>query len=238
MKVTYIYHSCFSVELEKVQLVFDYYKGKLDGLSPNKPVYFFASHKHRDHFNMELFRCLDESYDVRYVLGSDIKLNAKYMERNGYDPAILDRTLRVAKNTEYNLENGLRIRTLKSTDSGVAFIVECEGIKLYHAGDNNPWCFITNEDTDNMHQEEEYLKQLMTIKGEHFDVAFIPLDYRQGGYYHLGMDYFMDMTDCDHVFPMHLWGYHKMCDEFIEKVSPSYSDQFVAVHHKNEEWIF
>ena len=41
---------------------------------------------------------------------------------------------------ETDVEIGnLKIRTLKSTDLGVAFMVETEGRRIYHAGDLNRW---------------------------------------------------------------------------------------------------
>ena len=36
-------------------------------------------------------------------------------------------------------DGAVRIRTLKSTDEGVAFLVEAEGKSIYHAGDLNWW---------------------------------------------------------------------------------------------------
>ena len=52
MKVTYIYHSSFAVELEKSMLIFDYYgKGDLPERPAGKQVYFLNSHSHPDHFS-------------------------------------------------------------------------------------------------------------------------------------------------------------------------------------------
>ena len=53
MKVTYLYHSGFAVELEKHIFVFDYMKGKLPDWDGRKEIIFFASHKHPDHFVMD-----------------------------------------------------------------------------------------------------------------------------------------------------------------------------------------
>ena len=50
MKVTYIQHSGFMVELEECVLVFDYYKGLLPSVSKDKKLYVFSSHHHHDHF--------------------------------------------------------------------------------------------------------------------------------------------------------------------------------------------
>ena len=60
LRVTYVWHSCFVVELDKSILVFDYFpkeavetvhfEGKMPELDANKHIYVFASHSHKDHF--------------------------------------------------------------------------------------------------------------------------------------------------------------------------------------------
>ena len=49
MKVTFIYHSAFLVELERCSLLFDWYGGDLPKIDRTKPLYVFASHHHGDH---------------------------------------------------------------------------------------------------------------------------------------------------------------------------------------------
>ena len=49
MKVTYLEHSGFLVELEDSCLLFDYYRGELPGLDPDKKMLVFVSHAHYDH---------------------------------------------------------------------------------------------------------------------------------------------------------------------------------------------
>ena len=44
MKITFIYHSSFAVELENCVLVFDYYgEGQLPTIPENKKIYFLNS---------------------------------------------------------------------------------------------------------------------------------------------------------------------------------------------------
>mgnify|MGYP000538470716 CR=1 FL=1 len=50
VKITYISHSCFAVELEHSVLVFDYYQGELPLWNPEKTIYVFVSHRHYDQF--------------------------------------------------------------------------------------------------------------------------------------------------------------------------------------------
>ena len=73
MRVTFLAHSGFFVELEGVCLLFDWWKGALPPLPSEKPLLVLASHRHEDHFNPEIFR-LDAD---AFLLGSDIRLTAR-----------------------------------------------------------------------------------------------------------------------------------------------------------------
>ena len=93
MKISYIYHSSFVVEEQlknghQMVLIFDYFEGKLPEFSPEAYLYVFASHKHGDHFNLCIFDLIKRYRNVTYILGNDIKLNEKYLVRNGVDPAV------------------------------------------------------------------------------------------------------------------------------------------------------
>ena len=56
MKITYIGHSGFFVEMEDACFLFDYYKGTIPETDGNKKMYVFVSHRHHDHYNEEIFR--------------------------------------------------------------------------------------------------------------------------------------------------------------------------------------
>ena len=73
------------------------------------------------------------------------------------------------------------VRTMKSTDEGVAFLVECGGKRIYHAGDLNNWVWSGEPEADNLRMSENYRLELEKMKGNHVDVAFVPLDPRQEG---------------------------------------------------------
>ena len=95
-KVIYLHHSGFAVELDRYVLVFD--ACVLDIYTPpaEKQLIVFASHKHQDHFQMKTLQWAEYiSKSTRYFLGTDIKLNEKYLERKGMEPSILQRMVRM-----------------------------------------------------------------------------------------------------------------------------------------------
>ena len=236
MKVTYLYHSGFAVELEKHIFVFDYMKGKLPDWDGRKEIIFFASHKHPDHFVMDIFQWFGKYENLRYVLGSDIKLSDKYLECNGVDPCVKTVITNTGKNRTLELGD-VKIETLRSTDEGVAFIVCTEGKTIYHAGDLNWWHWEGEADSWNTQMEKDYKKEISLIGGRHFDVAFVPLDPRLEWAYGLGMQEFLEHTDTDHVFPMHMWDDYRTIDKYKKSdKGRQYADKVMEISRPGQEY--
>lgn len=236
MKVTYLYHSGFAVELEKHIFVFDYMKGKLPDWDGRKEIIFFASHKHPDHFVMDIFQWFGKYENLRYVLGSDIKLSDKYLECNGVDPCVKTVITNAGKNRTLELGD-VKIETLRSTDEGVAFIVCTEGKTIYHAGDLNWWHWEGEADSWNTQMEKDYKKEISLIGGRHFDVAFVPLDPRLEWAYGLGMQEFLEHTDTDHVFPMHMWDDYRIIDKYKKSYKGrQYADKVMEISRPGQEY--
>ena len=85
MKVSYIDHSGFLVETGRCYYLFDYYRKKLPQLDCKKPIFVFASHRHPDHYNPEIFTLLQEMgmEQVTAVLSKDIS-RKKYPDAEAY----------------------------------------------------------------------------------------------------------------------------------------------------------
>ena len=207
MKIVYLYHDGFLVELERHILLFDYWKGGLPAADAGKSLLVFASHVHPDHFSFEIFRLSESSGNVHYFLGNDI--GRRFNERSFLKHGVSEEAYRQISFLKAGADadtDGCRIRTLKSTDTGVAFRISCEGREIFHAGDLNDWSFSGNSETENRTEKNSFRSILDGIRGAHFDTAFFPLDPRQEEHAFDGFDYFMRNTDTDEVFPMHRWG--------------------------------
>lgn len=206
MKVTYIEHSCFSVELQNVILIFDYFKGELPQFDENKTIYVFSSHNHHDHFDVSIFQLLKTYPKVKYMLSKDIKrkFGRKFFNNHGVENDVYDKIEFINVNQTCETLD-FKIETLRSTDEGVAFIVTAEDKTIYHAGDLNLWWWPNRDESDNQNAKENYEEEIEKIQNRHFDAAFVVLDPRQGEQFHLGFDYFMKNTDTDKVYPMHCW---------------------------------
>lgn len=208
MKLMYIYHSGFIIEMNECNLVFDYYKGDMENTNKDKKTYVFSSHAHRDHFNEDIFDLFKECKDVEYVLSDDISYKANGDEKITY----------VSPNNTYDI-GCLNIETLTSTDEGVAFIVNVEGKSIYHSGDLNWWTwhgYETEEEYETM--TKRYHNEIEKIKGRSFDLSMAVLDPRQERY-DWGIKYLLENMSTRYLCPMHLWDKYEYVDRFKKENS-------------------
>ena len=241
MKITYIAHSGFCVELEKHVLLFDYFTGELPSWDKEKTILVFASHKHQDHFNLRILELRKEYPHIHYFFGNDIKLKPDYLLHKKADPeALSDVTVMKAhEQTGYGGESqAVTVRTLKSTDEGAAFLVEAEGKTFYHAGDLNWWHWEGEPASWNRNMETGFRREIDSIAGERFDAAFVPLDPRLEAAYGLGMDYFLQKTSATHVFPMHMWEEYGYISKYKEtQTGRQHAAQIVDISRRGEEFM-
>ena len=94
-----------------------------------------------------------------------------------------------------------------STDEGVSFLVRFAGITLFHAGDLNLWHWRDESSiTEIEAAERAFYDCVAPIPPQKIDVAFFPVDPRQGSMYDAGAGYFI-MTVKPKIFiPMHFQG--------------------------------
>lgn len=234
MKITYIAHSGFSVELENQVLLFDYYTGELPQWDPEKLILIFVSHKHQDHFSHRIFELYAQYPNVHFFFGNDIRLNEKWYIGKGFDPAVREAVTRM-KGGEAVWFRDVRVQALRSTDVGVAFVVETEGKRFYHAGDLNWWHWEGEDPAWNRQMETEYKQETEKLRGKFFDAAFVPLDPRLGDAYDWGMNFFLSVAQARHVFPMHMWEEYAWIAKYKEsETGRQYRDVICDIHDRGE----
>lgn len=219
MKVKLIGHSGFRVELPEMTLLFDYSEGELPAADPAKPLFVFVSHAHEDHYSKKIFTYLSQTDDVTYFLSDDIPRGsvpekaADHVRFLGPDCALA--VSRLVYDPEAGRKRGktiLEIHTYRSTDEGIAFLIDAGKVRIYHAGDLNDWHWDEEDQAFNREQREGYTAALTKMKylvkrDNHVpDLAFVPLDSRLGEFFWMGMDEYMKAVGASHVFPMHIFG--------------------------------
>ena len=195
MRVTYLGHSGFLLEMEDALFLFDYYQGSLPEMDPEKTLFVFVSHVHYDHYNPDILKLRRQRQNIWYLFSDDVPM-----------PDEQKQVIRLSPEEERRV-NGIRVRTLPSTDEGVAFWIEYQGIVIYHAGDLNWWHWAGEGDSDNLAARDEYFKELERIPKTSMDIVFFPVDARQAVAREWGVKAFLEKFDVSTALvPMHAFG--------------------------------
>jgi len=232
-RVTFLQHSGFLAETPDAALLFDWWKGTLPEL-PSVPLVCFASHVHPDHFDPRIFALDDGKRDVTFVLSRDIRLTERNREKWGVSPAAAEKC-RFLRGGETMSLPGMTVEALHSTDAGVAFLVTAGGRTIYHAGDLNWWHWEGEDPGWNRNMECNFKRNIEPLRGRHIDVAFAPLDPRQGEAYDRGFRFLLELADIAHLFPMHQWGDFALTEKF-RRAYPQWAERVVPVERPGQSW--
>lgn len=216
LKLTYIFHSCFTLETDLCVLVFDYWMDRQGALrsilerSRHKHVYVFASHFHGDHFNRHIFEWRHICPNITFILSKDI------LKRRRAQQA--DADVWMVKGSTWE-DSHLHAMATGSNDSGVSWIVELEGRRIFHAGDLCNWYarFLSEEkvpetiisdefgEINPRAEEKRFLGELKDIRkiADKFDLVMFPVDGRIGNGYTLGARQFIERFQVGLFVPMH-----------------------------------
>lgn len=236
MKIYYIYHSGFIVESKSSFLIFDYYKNKKDIhedfdfkkllnniFKSSKDLYVFSSHSHQDHYNSEILSWGNEKENTYYILSSDIKLYTN-----------VNKIYTARKNEEIKINN-LIINTFGSTDEGISFLVNIDGMNIFHAGDLNWWKWMddTPEEEKEMGDAFKSIIKDIIIKDVVIDAAFFPVDGRLEKNYLSGGQYFIEQLEPKVFIPMHFWEDFTITENFKNSQNNTLTN-IVQINHNNE----
>lgn len=227
MKITYLDHSGFAITLPDAILVMDYYRDpshalhKILSRNPDKPVVFFASHRHPDHYNPGIFE-LAQDRQRTYILSNDVPARAipSTLNVQGMSPGDIVE----------NVPGCARIKAYGSTDVGISFfITTTDGKTIFHAGDLNLWHWKDEfTEAQQIKASQKFDHVLNRIKSEvsEINVAMFPVDPRQGQDFAEGAHRFLAAIKVDHFFPMHFWGDYKEACDF-----PAYAGSTATDYH-------
>ena len=214
----FLHHSGFMLELETMILVFDYYLDPLKRLEDrlektDKPVYFFVSHVHGDHFNRAIRKF--EKRASGYFLHRDCHL------------ALVDESLLHEMDVGETVDEGpLSVHMYGSTDAGGSYMVEAEGLTIFHAGDLNWWHWAGEGDSENREARDWFFRELSCIKEKEVDIAMLPVDARQQAAREWGVKAYLSHFSAGLLIPMHAFG---------QRWAPSY--EFRWLFPKQQMWI-
>jgi L-ascorbate metabolism protein UlaG (beta-lactamase superfamily) len=232
-KITYLFHSGFAVETDNCLLIFDYYQpnvqrrpdGKITGeYLKNKNVYVFSSHSHADHFDPAILDWTKDNPDITYILSSDIAVpaNENYHFLAPYQAF-------AAK--------GLSVKAFGSTDIGVSFLVEIDGLAIFHAGDLNWWHWKGDLEVNQQTAGKMFKAEIAKLIGTKIDIAFFPVDRRLEEFYAQGAEYFAAKIQPKLLLPMHFGRDFAATTAFAAKLQEA-AVKTVEINHKGQEFYF
>ncbi|MFC1492720.1 ankyrin repeat domain-containing protein [candidate division KSB1 bacterium] len=211
--VWYLGHSGYAVKTKNHLLVFDYFE---PGRAPDEPllanghidpeeikdqkVHIFVSHDHLDHFDREILDWQSSLNSVKYIFGWQFEDAPGYI--NLSEPR-----------TDKKIDN-MTVKTINHSFDGIpeaAFVVEVDGLVLYHSGDHgrggrNEQIFNSNID---------YLAEI----GVKPDLAFqCSSGAGQGNIALQGVRYFVDKLNPVISIPIHCGDMEYLLKEFADYV--------------------
>lgn len=248
MQIVFVHHSCFLVEIDDTVLIFDYFdgdrvkdfhfQGKIPTYAKDTKIFMFASHSHADHYDMDILRLADQYENIHYIFSKDIRISPNFLKKHGIAPQVRERVTFVKENANYEVGD-LKIETLRSTDAGVAFYVSYHGINLFHAGDLNDWRMEHVGELINGKMRRSYRHEINKLKKKPIHAAFVACDPRLGEYQFDGITYFLETTDAEYVFPMHMWQKYSELKDFKKKLTNKYmAERVMEISHENQSFLF
>lgn len=134
--IWYLGHSGWALKTQKNLIIIDFFEpDKLPvepllangRISPEElkdlKVMVLASHFHGDHYSPAIFEWKKAIPQITYVMG--------------FTPKDIDKNLYTAINPrEQKVIDGVKITAINSTDSGVGFFIQADGLSLFHPGDH------------------------------------------------------------------------------------------------------
>lgn len=237
MRINYLHHSAVSISLEQSLLIFDHYKavpGKrisdghvsMEDISTAQRVFVFASHSHHDHYDRSIFEWAAAGVPVTYILDDTVPA------AEAPEGAVF-----LSRGETYG-DGYIHVREFGSTDMGGSFYVECEGVRIFHAGDLNNWHWKDDGNEKYTRVMGKFFdRELRFLRQEvrEIDYAFFPVDKRIGRDYDEGADQFIEVMQPKVFIPIHFVDFADT-ERYRQKKLGS-GTQVLAVHRNGERLI-
>ena len=210
--IWFVTHSGWIAKTKDHLLVFDYWR---QNRNPDQPsiangminfdeigdldVIVLVSHVHRDHYSPEIFTWNDSIPNITYVMG--------------FDPHVPNEEYLVLEPRTITNVHGVEVTTIYSNDTGVGFLVEADGVTLFHPGDH------ANRQRD---FSGDYLDEIYYLKdlNKPIDIAFMPIsgcNFGDNEAVRLGIHKTFEILEPEIFFPMHSGDYSPNYMEFVEQ---------------------
>ena len=87
--------------------------------------------------------------------------------------------------------------------------------------------------------ETNYKNQIKKLAKKDINLAFVPFDPKLGMYQSLGMEYFLEHTNAEYVFPMHMWQDYSAIREYKKHITNlGMADRVIEIERENQVFPF
>ncbi|RPJ48164.1 MAG: MBL fold metallo-hydrolase, partial [Candidatus Latescibacterota bacterium] len=182
----------------------------------------FASHDHRDHLSPAIYEWNGAVKDLAYVFGCRA-------EGDGVPPYEQMEPRQTRK------VHGVKITTIQSTDSGVGFLVEADGMTIFHAGDHaNGMC----SGVCSFRDEIDWL----AAKGVRPDILMMPIrgcGLGDPDSVKAGVDYAIETLRPFAFVPMHAVDAENTLREFVEERADRFPEtRMYSPEHRGDRFRY
>lgn len=228
-------HSGWAVKTKGHFLIFD--AGNM-GRAPDQPslrngsiapgeirgedVTVFVSHEHGDHYDPGIFAWKGQVPRIRYVLGFRPS-NASMPNRTAAPaaaPQVRPEDYEYLAAGQVRQIDGMTVTTIESNDTGVGFVVEVDGVTIFHAGDH------ANRVRDLSGPFKPPIDRLVAQKIRP-DLAFLPVSgcgFGDQVAVRIGVEYQLAQLRPRVLVPMHAGRYGIRLRDFVTEVGGGYPD--------------
>ncbi len=221
--IWYLGHSGWAIKTKAHILLFDYTPAYGADINPTdlqgENVIVFASHQHIDHYEPDLEKWDAQLEAITYVYGW------RHPGKENVISAPPRETLQVGD---------LEVVTMRSTDAGVGFLVQVNGLILFHAGDHANW-----EDNEPGISYENEINHIAN-QTPYVDIAFLPVTSFAGvraPSITQGALYAITKLNPQVIFPMHGNGREHLYQAFAKDArAHNVKTPIICAEEVGEQW--
>jgi ankyrin repeat protein/L-ascorbate metabolism protein UlaG (beta-lactamase superfamily) len=226
--IWYLLGCGYAVKTKNHLLVFDYIQGPAGTTEPSlsngrinpaelagENVYAFISHEHGDHYEANLWSLQSSIPGMTCVLGFRPEQLAPEA-RQGY----VNQPYEYIGPRSSRTIGDMQVRTIRANDAGVGFVINVDGLTIYHAGDHAGWL---------PGQRDGYTAEIDSIAAAvgTVDIAFVNVTgchVRDTLALAEGTRYTISKLSPKLVVPTHAYGNEYYYSQFVQKLRPGNPD--------------
>jgi L-ascorbate metabolism protein UlaG (beta-lactamase superfamily) len=244
VKIWYTGHSGWALQFNDKVLIMDYWADGRTGtglsltngnINPSeltdKNVYVFVSHDHSDHYDTTIYAWKNQIKNIKYIYGFNPEKSEVHHTAGYHGPSYLH-----IENHQTAMVDDIKVTTLKSDDTGQGFLLELNGLKIFHPGDHAQF---------NADIEADYKQEINFIaeKTNKVDIAFLPVTGCPSSWQKEkivdGFLYVLDKLNPTEVYPMHAYQREYLLNEFDQiAMERNYKNKVTCMQNKGDHLLY